>query len=271
MKRCGAELHWIFDRVAAVSSWSCTAGCAGPAAPPYAAAPPPEAPHAAEALPHDAPAATSPGASRPAAAFWLTRGPPLGVVADSTNSWLYVPLLHAAASDLAPTALEAWRADPRATDWWEQARQLLAASAPVAPQTLIAALARTAETAPAHAHHLPDVVARIHEAGLPNGSLVHAGWAVRQLREPDGYLLAPAQEVLLECFGGHALAAALDRHSDRFRPSQLMLSVRLTTFRVARCSEHSDASSTRSSPSLGSSTPLRASTRGAMTMGARTR
>ena len=32
---------WIFDRVAAVSSWSCTAGCAGPAAPPHAAAPPP--------------------------------------------------------------------------------------------------------------------------------------------------------------------------------------------------------------------------------------
>ena len=100
--RCGGELHWIFDRVAAGSSWSCTAGCAGPAAPPHAAAPPPEAPHAAEALPHDAPAATSPGASRPAAAFWLTRGPPLGVVADSTNSWLYVPLLHAAAADLAP-------------------------------------------------------------------------------------------------------------------------------------------------------------------------
>ena len=99
-----------------------------------------------------------------------------------------------------------------------QARQLLAASAPVAPQTLSAALARTAETAPAHAHHLPDIVARIHEAGLPHGSLVHAGWAVRQLREPDGYLLAPVQEVLLERLGGHALAAALDRHSDRFRP-----------------------------------------------------
>ena len=45
--------------------------------------------------------------------------------------------LHAAAADLAPSALEPWRADPRATDWWEQARQLLAASAPVAPQTLI--------------------------------------------------------------------------------------------------------------------------------------
>ena len=71
---------------------------------------------------------------------------------------------------------------------------------------------------------MPDIVARIHEAGLPNGSLVHAGWAVRQLREPDGYLLAPVQEVLLECFGGHALAAALDRHSDRYRPDPEPLS-----------------------------------------------
>ena len=200
-----------------LSTWSCTAGCPGPAAPldaPALPAPPP-----AEALPPTAPAAAPPDANRPAAAFWLTRGPPLGLVADPTNSWLYVPLLHAAAADLAPSALESWRADPRATDWWEQARQLLATSAPVAPQTLIAALARTAETAPVHAHHLPDVVARIHDAGLPSGSLVHAGWAVRQLREPDGYLLTPVQEVLLECFGGHALAAALDRHSDRFRPA----------------------------------------------------
>ncbi|CAE7264893.1 unnamed protein product [Symbiodinium sp. CCMP2592] len=170
-------------------------------------------------LEHESDTACDHGAHRPAAAFWLTRGPPLGAVTDSTNSWLYVPLLHAAAADLAPSALDAWRADPRATNWWEQARQLLAASAPVAPQTLIAALARTAETAPAHAHHLPDMVARIHDAGLPNGSLVHAGWAVRQLREPDGYLLSPVQEVLLGCYGGHVLASTLDRHSDCFRPA----------------------------------------------------
>ena len=181
--RCGSALRWEFDRVTGLSSWSCTAGCTGPAAPLDAPPLPAPAPHAATHLP-DAPAGTQQGPSRPAAAFWLTRGPPRGLVA-----WLYVPLLHAAAADLAPSALESWRADPRASVWWEQARQLLATSAPVAPQTLIAALARTAETAPENAHHLPDLVARIHDAGLPNGSLVHAGWAVRQLREPDGYLL----------------------------------------------------------------------------------
>ena len=153
----------------------CLPGTAPPGAAPLDAPPlPAPAPHAATHLP-DAPAGTQQGPSRPAAAFWLTRGPPRGLVADRTNSWLYVPLLHAAAADLAPSALESWRADPRASVWWEQARQLLATSAPVAPQTLIAALARTAETAPENARHLPDLVARVHDAGLPHGSLVHAG------------------------------------------------------------------------------------------------
>ena len=32
------------------------------------------------------------------------------------NSWLYVPLLHAAAADLTSHAVEAWRADPRAAE-----------------------------------------------------------------------------------------------------------------------------------------------------------
>ena len=48
--------------------------------------------------------------------------------------------------------------------------------------------------------------------------LVHIGWAVSQLREPDGFFLAPVQEALLQCFGGHAFASALDRQSDFFRP-----------------------------------------------------
>ena len=97
---------------------------------------------------------------------------------ETTNSWLYVPLLHTAAADLALSALQAWQADPRSADWWE-----LAASMPVSPQLLLAALARTAESTPAQAHHLPDLAARIHDAGLPSGSLVHVGWAVGQLRE----------------------------------------------------------------------------------------
>ena len=91
---------------------------------------------------------------------------PLGVVTDRTNSWLDVSLLHAAAADLAPSALEAWRADPG--NQLVGAGSPAAASALVAPQTLIPALARTTETAPAHAHHLPDLVTCIHDAVLPN-------------------------------------------------------------------------------------------------------
>ena len=65
--------------------------------------PPAPAPHAATHLP-DAPAGAQQGPSRPAAAFWLTRGPPLGLGAGRTNCWVYVRFLHAAAADLAPFA-----------------------------------------------------------------------------------------------------------------------------------------------------------------------
>ncbi|CAE7319438.1 unnamed protein product [Symbiodinium natans] len=56
----------------------------------------------------------------------LSCGPPLGDVWESTNSWLHVPLLQAAA-DLAVAALAEWQADPRAADWGE-ARHLLMVS-----------------------------------------------------------------------------------------------------------------------------------------------
>ena len=192
--RCGAVTRWEYDRVTGRGTCSCTAGCAGPVNPSALTTPAPQPPAETTAPPVSAPAASQ--ASRPTAAFWLSRGPPSGEVRDPTNSWLYVPLLHAAAADLAPTALDAWRTDPRTSDWWEHARQLLAASAPVTPQHLVAAFAQVAETAPAHVHHVPDLVARINNACLPTGACVHVGWAVRQLREQDGYLFAPVRNAL---------------------------------------------------------------------------
>ena len=150
-------------------------------------------------------------------AFWLSRGPPIGHVQEATNSWLYVPLLHAAAADLTSSAVEAWRADPRAADWWDPARRLLATSSPVAPHVLADAVRHATEAAPSHAHHLSDLLGRLERAGLPNSALVHVGWAVRQLCEQDGYLIATVQEALLQCYGGEAFALAVDRHSDRFR------------------------------------------------------
>ena len=252
-RECNRTVRWVFDRRTHSGRTECSRGCSGgerqltmaaPSAPapalptspiPGAAAAVPAAPaEAAQAAAADAAAvgmqrALAPphvdvdpraaGAPRTAvpAAFWFACGPPAGGVSDATNSWLYVPLLHAAATDLALPTLEAWRADPRARGWWDEARQLLMASEPVAPQDLAATLRRAAEAAPAHAHHFPDLLARLERACLPGGARVHVGWAVRQLRESDGYLLAPVQEALLECFGGLQLASALDRHSERFR------------------------------------------------------
>ncbi|CAE7568774.1 unnamed protein product [Symbiodinium natans] len=209
-RECNRTVRWVFDRRTHSGRTECSRGCSGGerqltmAAPsaPAPALPTSPVPGAAAAVPADAAAvgmqrALAPphvdvdpraaGAPRTAvpAAFWFACGPPAGSVSDATNSWLY-----------------AWRADPRARGWWDEAQQLLMAFEPVAPQDLAATLRRAAEAAPAHAHHFPDLLARLERACLPGGARVHVGWAVRQLRESDGYLLAPVQEALLECFGG---------------------------------------------------------------------
>ena len=65
---------------------------------------------------------------------WPASCPPRDAPRDcsdlATNSWLYVPLLHAAAGEMPPDVLQRWRADQR-TAWWEDARRTLAASHPV--------------------------------------------------------------------------------------------------------------------------------------------
>ena len=45
---------------------------------------------------------------RPPPCSWWTRGPPVAAVSAAGNSWLYVPLLHAAAGTLERSAFEAW-------------------------------------------------------------------------------------------------------------------------------------------------------------------
>ena len=205
---CGRALQWEYDCATGQGQLNCTPGCALSArafAPPVSRGTLP-APHEATA---------PPPASR--GAYGLSRGPPMGHVQEATNSWLYVPLLQAAAADLAPPAVEAWCADPRAADWWEPARRLLMLSSPVAPQVLAEAVRHATEAAPPHVRHLPDLLQRLEHAGLPNSALVHVGWAVRQLCEPDGYLIATVQKALLQCYGGQAFALEVDRHSDRFR------------------------------------------------------
>ena len=64
--------------------------------------------------------------------------PPTGPIRTPANSWLYVPLLLAAAQELHPAAMEQWQA--ACGSWWDQARRALAAAPPVPPDQLIAAL-----------------------------------------------------------------------------------------------------------------------------------
>ena len=145
--------------------------------------------------------------------LWHTRGPPAAPVLVPANSWLYVPLLHAAAGDLHADALEAWRRDSRAAPWWDSTSQALAAAAPVTADTLRSALL----------DHSPDgasSAARLAHsaANTPADARFHLGWACRALADISGYLPAAAQEVLLQTYGGLRLAAAVNERSNAFRP-----------------------------------------------------
>ena len=129
-----------------------------------------------------------------------------------------MPLLHAAAGDLAPAAVAAWQAEQRSSGWWEEARRLLFVSAPIARDELATALRRSAEASPADLRQLPELLRRLEQAQLPEVASVKVkGWAVRQLCERDGYIHALAQSALLECYAGLHVAASLDRRSDDFR------------------------------------------------------
>ena len=201
---CGAELRWVFDRAVGRASWSCTDGCAQPAAITSARAAAPTV--RARTL-------TEANAPPPRLPVWSECGPPRDCSALATNSWLYVPLLHAAAGEMGPEALMRWRTDPRAA-WWEDARHTLATSCPVPVATLTEALLTATNAA---SERLPEHLLR-EAAALPTGASVHIGWVVCHLAQHhDGYISAPCQEACLELFGGRAFAAELDRASDAFR------------------------------------------------------
>ena len=153
----------------------------------------------------------APVAPRMSAPTWRTRPPPTGPIRTPANSWLYVPLLLAAAQELHPAAMEQWQA--ACGSWWDQARRALAAAPPVPPDQLIAALDITP------AAGADGLCERLRTASrpLPPQAQVHCGWAVRTLQDTEGYIPAAGQEACLQVFGGLELAAALDRRSDEFR------------------------------------------------------
>ena len=77
---------------------------------------------------------------------WYDRGPPERGVQSPTNSWLYVPLLLGARGTLTDRALALWCAEARAALQWEEARRMLAVSAPVP----VAALTEAVMAAASH-------------------------------------------------------------------------------------------------------------------------
>ena len=125
--RCGGCIRRVLDRSTRASWLECPGGWAHP-------------------LLHPGPAGHRPHLTRPAQLDKLTAllRPNGSTVASPTNSWLYVPLLHAALGVLSARALELWRAQPRASPWWEEARRALAASHPIPVAVLTDALIASA-------------------------------------------------------------------------------------------------------------------------------
>lgn len=191
---CQQPRRWLFDARASAGRLACHCEAA------------PTTPALTAALPTPPPV---PGLA------WARRGPPAGLVTTPTNSWCYVPLLHAATGTMAPATAALWEHEPRSAPWWATARQTLAEAPPVRPAQLLDALAASeaAEAAACHAR------LRAATAGLPAAACVHLGWALRHLLAPghSGYAPAAAQEILLQVFGGLAFAANLDRLTDSFR------------------------------------------------------
>ena len=74
---------------------------------------------------------------------WSLRGPPAGAVHAPANSWLYVPLLQAAAGAVGQAVVDSWRRDERASGWWDAARLALAAAAPVPVDELVSVVLMT--------------------------------------------------------------------------------------------------------------------------------
>ena len=145
---CGRMRLWEHDAAAGTGRLTCGCPLASSASPPPLdmglsmlsdVDMPPVRPahvHASDSEPGDrdaggpperAPGPAVPDAGLPneAGAAWPRAGPPREAVGP-TNSWLYVPLLHAAAGRLSPDALAKWRADSRAASWWDRVTNVLA-------------------------------------------------------------------------------------------------------------------------------------------------
>ena len=174
----------------------------------------PEGPIGGEAAPGQpgavtsgyAPASPPRSFSPPRPASWWTCGPPSGAVSTQGNSWLYVPLLHAAAGTLARTALEEWTQQTTWPGWLPMVQHLQEAAPADVDAVRLVLRGLGAHQA---AERLPDTTSRA--VSLPLAAIASS------LVKADGYFHAAVQETLVEAFAGQEAAAQLLRSADAFR------------------------------------------------------
>ncbi|CAE7261335.1 unnamed protein product, partial [Symbiodinium pilosum] len=111
-------------------------------------------------------------------------------------SWLYVPLLHAAAGSLSEEAVRAWSSHPSLGDRWA---------------ALVSAMPMKVRPVAAADIDLVNVLTAFPDSVLPLPA------AVALSASPDGYLTAAAQSALLETFGGGTVAAAAQALAEDMR------------------------------------------------------
>ena len=149
----------------------------------------------------------TPPPTRPA---WRDRAPPTAPITASTNSWLYVPLLWAAAGLQTQAAAQAWQT--QCGEWWTLARDTLADAPPVDLEAFRTALNLTPSAGAV------EQLARLTAAGpFPAGAHAYLRWLLQTLADADGYIPAASQETCLQLYGGLPFAAALDRQANLFR------------------------------------------------------
>ena len=149
---------------------------------------------------------------------WQDARPPSSVPGER-NSWLFVPLLHAAAGNLTERANQAWRDCPGIGPRFGELVALLRDAPPVMPTTLARTLLALAEC-DAHdgARHVmqEDVETATALTGMPDAPVPLAA-AILLCIAPDGYLTAATQSALLKSYAGAMAAAAARSLADDAR------------------------------------------------------
>ena len=181
---------------------------------------PPPRTHQSEAEAHSTPTRAQPPAhGQPQ----FTSLPPAQQAPGPTNSWFFVPLLHAGAWRLHPDAEHQWASHAFVATEWQHLVQQLREAPPIPWQQLHHTLATLQHIAAQTATPLPPAEAqlttRLERAGssLPSGALIHYTWAYDLCLQPSGYIPATAQETFLQTFLGERLAATAASLANHWR------------------------------------------------------